>query len=153
MSSVATNLKYSERHNPKLNFNRDIALQTPYEIAAKSVIPAIRGIVARSLIEHNMTQADIAQSLGITQPAVSKYFSEKRGRAIDFDGRTDVKKMAQTVAEGIANHTLNKVQVANLIREICDYVMRAGYMCELHNEIDPQTKSMNCKICLEPESA
>jgi predicted transcriptional regulator len=125
-------------------------LQTPYEIAAKSVIPAIRGIVARSLIDRDMTQSDIAKSLGITQPAVSKYFSEKRGRAIDFDTRADVRKMAEVVAEGIATNKLNKVQVANMIKEICDYVMRSGYMCDLHNEIDPQTKSMNCKICMEP---
>ena len=129
-----------------------MSLQTPYEIAAKSVIPAIRGIVARSLIDRDMTQADIAKSLGITQPAVSKYFSEKRGRAIDFDTREDVKKMAEVVAEGIATNKLNKVQVANMIKEICDYVMRSGYMCDLHNEIDPQTKSMNCKICMEPHA-
>jgi predicted transcriptional regulator len=128
----------------------DFQLQTPYEIAAKSVIPAIRGIVARSLIDKKMTQSDIAFALGITQPAVSKYSSEKRGKAIDFDNHVDVKKMAEIIAEGIASHRFNNVQVTNLIKEICDYVMRSGYMCELHNEIDPQTKSMNCKICMEP---
>ena len=126
-------------------------LQTPYEIAAKSVIPAIRGVVARSLIERNMTQADIAVALGITQPAVSKYLSEKRGRAIDFDGRSDVKKMGDVVAERIASRSVDRIQVANMIKEICDYVMRSGYMCDLHNEIDPQTKTMNCKICMEPK--
>lgn len=128
-------------------------MQTPYEIAAKSVIPAIRGMVARSLIERNMTQADIAVALGITQPAVSKYFSDKRGRAIDFDGRRDVKKMAEVVAERIARRSVDRIQVANMIKEICDYVMRSGYMCDLHNEIDPQTKTMNCKICMEPNVA
>ncbi|MHB1909464.1 MAG: transcriptional regulator [Nitrososphaerales archaeon] len=126
-------------------------MQTPYEIAAKSVIPAIRGIVARSLTEKNMTQAEIARSLGITQPAISKYISEKRGRAIDFDNRDDVKKMAEVIAAGISSHRLNNVQVANLIKELCDHVMRSGYMCELHYEIDPQTKTMNCKMCMEAQ--
>ena len=124
-------------------------MQTPYEIAAKSVIPAIRGIISRSLIEKRLTQAEIARALGITQPAVSKYFSEKRGKAIDFDQRDDVKKMAELIAEGIANHRLNDIRVADMIKEICDYVMRSGYMCELHYEIDPQSKVMNCKICME----
>jgi predicted transcriptional regulator len=128
-------------------------LQTPYEIAAKSVIPAIRGIVARSLIERNMRQSDIAESLGITQPAVSKYFSEKRGKAIDFAKREDVKKMAEVISEGIATHKLNNVEVTNLIKEICDYVMRSGYMCELHYEIDPEIKDLNCKICMEPAAS
>ncbi len=96
-----------------------------------------------------MTQADIAQALGVSQPAISKYFSEKRGKAIDFGSRDDVKQMADVIADGIAASKLNHVQVANMIMEICDYVMRSGYMCELHYEIDPQSKSMNCKICME----
>jgi XRE family transcriptional regulator, thiamine biosynthesis regulator len=127
-------------------------LQTPYEIASKSVIPAIRGIVARSLIRRNMTQSDIAASLGITQPAVSKYFSEKRGKAIDFGSREDVKKMAEVVADGIESHKLTTVQVTNLIKDICDYVMRSGYMCELHYEIEPEIRDLNCKICMEPQT-
>ena len=129
-----------------------ISLQTPYEIASKSVIPAIRGMISRGLLERDLTQAQIARALGITQPAVSKYFWEKRGKAIDFDNRDDVKQMTKVVAEGIANHKLSSVQVANMIKEICDYVMRQGYMCDLHYEVDPQVKNANCKICMEPHT-
>ena len=127
-------------------------MQTPYEIASKSVIPAIRGMISKGLIERDLTQAQIARALGITQPAVSKYFWEKRGKAIDFGSREDVKNMTEVIAEGIANHKLNKVQVANMIKEICDYVMRNGYMCDLHYEVDPQLKNSSCKICMEPSS-
>jgi predicted transcriptional regulator len=127
-------------------------MQTPYEIASKSVIPAIRGMVARGLIERKLTQSEIAESLGITQPAVSKYLWDKRGRAIDFDQRKDVKRMADLIAEGIAAHKLNRIQVANMIKELCDYVMRSGYMCDLHFSVDPQIKDSNCKICMEPSS-
>jgi len=127
-------------------------MQTPYEIASKSVIPAIRGMISRGLIDRDLTQAEIARALGITQPAVSKYVWEKRGRAIDFDNREDVKNMTAVIADGIANHKLSNVQVANMIKEICDYVMRNGYMCDLHYEVDPQVKNSNCKICMEPRS-
>jgi predicted transcriptional regulator len=124
-------------------------MQTPYEIAAKSVIPAIRGMIAKSLIDRDMTQAEIAFFLGITQPAVSKYSSEKRGRAIDFDSKPDILKMTAVIADGISRHQLDRVQIANMIKEVCDYVMKTGYMCELHYELDPQTKEMKCNICLE----
>ena|SRR5579872_6622795 len=127
-------------------------MQTPYEIASKSVIPAIRGMISRGLIERDLTQSQIALALGITQPAVSKYFWEKRGKAIDFDHRMDIRKMTETIADGIAEHRLNRVQVANMIKEVCDYVMRSGYMCDLHYEVDPQAKNSNCKICMEPPS-
>jgi predicted transcriptional regulator len=128
-------------------------MQTPYEIASKSVIPAIRGMISKGLIERNFTQSQIAEALGITQPAVSKYFWEKRGRAIDFDHKEDVKDMADVVTEGIAAKKLSRIQVANMIKEICDYVMRSGYMCDLHFEVDPQIKNSNCKICMEPQTS
>ena len=124
-------------------------MQTPYEIASKSVIPAIRGMISKELIGRKLTQSEIAASLGITQPAVSKYVWEKRGRAIDFDRMDDVKKMADVIAEGIATGKLSHVQVANMIKEMCDYVMRSGYMCNLHYEVDPQVKDMNCRICMD----
>lgn len=127
-------------------------MQTPYEIASKSVIPAIRGMISRGLIERDLTQSQIARALGITQPAVSKYFWEKRGRAIDFDHREDVKNMTEVIADGIANHKLSRVQVANMIKEICDYVMKNGYMCDLHYEVDPQLKNSSCKICMDSSS-
>ncbi|MHB8567039.1 MAG: transcriptional regulator [Nitrososphaerales archaeon] len=126
-------------------------MQTPYEIASKSVIPAIRGMISRGLIERDLTQVQIADALGITQPAVSKYFWEKRGRAIDFDQREDVKKMISVITDGIASEKLTHVQVANMIKEICDYVMRAGYMCNLHYAVDPLAKSQNCRICMDEQ--
>ena len=126
-------------------------MQTPYEIASKSVIPTIRGMVDRGLIDRKLTQSQIAESLGVTQPAISKYLGEKRGKAIDFDHRADVKKMTNVISDGIASQKLSRVQVANMMKEICDYVMRSGYMCDLHFEVDPQVKNMNCRICLDEE--
>ncbi len=110
-------------------------------------------MISRALIERKLTQAEIAESLGITQPAVSKYFWDKRGRAIDFDQREDVKKMIEVITDGIASGKLTHVQVANMIKEICDYVMRSGYMCSLHYEVDPLAKSQNCRICMEEQSS
>jgi XRE family transcriptional regulator, thiamine biosynthesis regulator len=124
-------------------------MQTPYEIASKSVIPAIRGMISKELIERNFTQSEIAESLGVTQPAISKYFWSKRGRAIDLERRQDVKRMTEVITDGIANGRLSHVQVTNMIKEICDHVMRSGYMCDLHYELDPQIKDLNCKICME----
>jgi predicted transcriptional regulator len=141
-------LKYCKRALPSSNCVLE-KMQTPYEVASKSVIPAIRGMISRGLIERNFTQLEIARALGITQPAVSKYFWDKRGRAIDFDNRPDVKKMADVITDGIAEGKLSRVQVANLIKEMCDYIMRSGYMCNLHFSIDPQIKDSNCKICME----
>jgi len=59
-----------------------MTLLLPDEIA-KSVIPAIRAMVVRRLVDkHGMTQQQAAQLLEIAQPAVSKYMHKKRGIAI-----------------------------------------------------------------------
>ncbi len=98
-------------------------MQTPYEVAAKAVIPAIRGMISRCLAKKNFTQVQIALTLGVTQPAVSKYISEKRGRAIDFDQQEDVRKMIDSIADGICDHKLDNLRVAITIKEVCDHIM------------------------------
>ncbi len=52
----------------------------PCEVAVKSVIPAIRSAIARELTEsYGLKQKDVAELLGVTQTAVSKYTSHCRG--------------------------------------------------------------------------
>ena len=56
------------------------ALKFPCEISAKYVIPAIRLMIARKLIdEYGLTQSEVARLLGVTQPSISHYLNSKRG--------------------------------------------------------------------------
>ena len=55
----------------------------PCEVAVKSLIPAIRSAIARELTEsHKLKQKEVAELLGITQTAVSKYTRFYRGTVI-----------------------------------------------------------------------
>ena len=107
-------------------------------------------MISRKLMEKDFTQAEVASTLGVTQPAVSKYISDKRGRAIDFDQLADVRKMIDCIADGIAKRKMDNLQVAIGIKEVCDYVMSSGYMCGFHYDVEPDTKSINCRMCMEP---
>ena len=52
----------------------------PSEIEAKSLIPAIRSILAKKLVEEkNFREEEVAKVLGITQAAVSNYIRGTRG--------------------------------------------------------------------------
>jgi predicted transcriptional regulator len=113
------------------------------------VIPALRGMIARELMKEQLTQIEIAEWLGVTQPAVSKYIGEKRGRAIDLDGVPEICDSVRKIAEGIRANRVSQVQVMETIKQMTDYIMSHGYMCQLHYELEPKTKTMNCKICLE----
>jgi len=55
------------------------------EVVVQDVLPAVRAIVARQLVEkHKLTQQAAAEKLGVTQAAVSQYSRELRGWKIDF---------------------------------------------------------------------
>jgi predicted transcriptional regulator len=52
----------------------------PSEIEAKSLIPAIRSILATKLVEEkHFREEEVAKVLGITQAAVSNYIRGTRG--------------------------------------------------------------------------
>jgi len=56
------------------------ALRFPCEVSARYVIPAIRLMIARKLIdEYGLTQSEVARLLGVTQPSISHYLNSKRG--------------------------------------------------------------------------
>ncbi|RLF03922.1 MAG: Fis family transcriptional regulator [Thermoprotei archaeon] len=55
-------------------------MAAPCEVANKYIIPAIRSLIARKLIdEYKFTQMSAAKKLGVTQAAISQYLYSKRG--------------------------------------------------------------------------
>lgn len=123
---------------------------TPYEVAVKSVIPALRRMVAERLIrEHNFTQWRAAMVLGVSQSAISRYDTGNRGVAIDLESHRDVVELVDRLAKEIASGSLTPMRVAKRLDEICDYVLRHGYMCAFHEKIDPTVSKQNCGVCLD----
>jgi len=58
-------------------------VKPPCEIVARYVLPAIRALIARRLIEkHGYTQLKAAKTLGMTQSAMSRYMALECGGKI-----------------------------------------------------------------------
>jgi uncharacterized protein len=120
----------------------------PEELASKSVIPAIRALVVKRLIEeHGMTQQEAAQLLGVTQPAVSKYLHEKRGAAIKLTGIKAIDDATDDIAELISSHKAPQIEVMSRIEAACDYVRKNRYMCDLHKKLEPTIDVNSCHVC------
>ena len=120
----------------------------PDEIASKSVIPAIRAMVVRRLVDqHGMTQQQAARLLGITQPAVSKYMHKKRGIAIKLEGIADVDKAANKIAALLVSGKAGHVQVMSKLNEVSMHVRRSRLMCDLHRRLEPGLNLGSCRAC------
>ena len=76
----------------------------PSEIEAKSLIPAVRAILAKKLIrEYSLKEEDVAKVLGITQAAVSNYVRGTRGDIgliSKLESVREVMRMIDDIAEG-----------------------------------------------------
>ncbi|MEM5777561.1 MAG: hypothetical protein QXJ06_03880 [Candidatus Aenigmatarchaeota archaeon] len=73
-------------------------IATPCENASKYILPALRVNLAKMLANNRYTQKKIAKILGVTQPAVSKYLSDKyEGKLKFFIENKKVKNYAEEI--------------------------------------------------------
>ena len=120
----------------------------PEELASKSVIPAIRALVVKRLVEeHGLTQQEAAKLLGVTQPAVSKYLHEKRGAAIKLNGIKEIDKATGEIAKLVSSQKVPQIEVMSKIEAACEYIRRNRYMCDLHKKLEPSMDVNSCHVC------
>jgi len=106
------------------------------EIAAKTIIPALRALLALTLIEkYNMTQIEAARRLGISQPAISYYVHSKRGKtAISMlKDNEEVMKLIEKAAKDI--YEGKNMNAALYLCTICRIIQRNDeLMRDIRNE-------------------
>jgi len=75
------------------------------EQALRLTIPAVRIAVAKTLADHGMQQKEIANALGVVQPAVSKYLNHKySSKVAKIEQLVKGEGLEKAVAEMALNH-------------------------------------------------
>jgi predicted transcriptional regulator len=98
-------------------------LRPPCEIVARDILPAIRSLVAKELIErYGFTQMTAARKLGITQAAISYYRDAKRGcrHLKQLEANPAIEESIDRIAEGIAKGILSQEEVVLKFCELCE---------------------------------
>ncbi|HDL85575.1 MAG TPA: helix-turn-helix domain-containing protein [Candidatus Acetothermia bacterium] len=117
-------------------------MRSPCEIIIWYVLPRIRSELAKELVNLGLPQKEVAKRLGITQPAVSQYLREKRGRGIEFKENVmlAIRKLAKDLADDVIDNLIFGVC------EICTRIREDKTLCRLHKEqeIVPE----DCNLCL-----
>lgn len=120
----------------------------PCEVAVKSVIPAIRSAIARELSQtHGLKQEEVAQLLGITQTAVSKYTRHCRGAIFEITDVEGVQPILRETVFSLVNGELDKYDLAEKLCIICGIIRQSGLMCILCKISDPDIDNNKCVVC------
>jgi predicted transcriptional regulator len=120
----------------------------PCEVAVKSVIPAIRSAIARELTQsHGLKQQEVAELLGITQTAVSKYTRFYRGTVIEVQRIDEANLVLKETVTSLANGQMDKYELAQQLCIICGIIRKKGVMCELCSISDPTIDNSKCLAC------
>ncbi len=120
----------------------------PCEVAVKSLLPPTRATLAKELItRHGFKQMEVAKLLGVSQPAISLYSRQIRGKAIDLEKDEEIKKLIEGFADSLAENRLTQKEFILKFCEICRTARAKGLLCAMHKTLDPAFKIEECELC------
>ncbi len=123
-------------------------LISPYEIVAKSALPALRAMVAKRLQDdYQMTQQQVAKCLGVTQASVSNYARKTRGMMVNLEGDSVVSKAADKIAKELSLAEPDRREALRSMTEVLDYIRFNKLMCTLHGDLEPGFQTEGCYAC------
>ena len=108
-------------------------MKTPCEIIVWNIVPIIRKEFAKNLIEnHGLNQRKVADKLGITESAVSRYMSGKRGilEITDDEILEEIKLSANKIATENGSTVIEETcRICRLLKSK-EFVEGINYACE-----------------------
>ena len=121
----------------------------PCEIAVKSVIPAVKALIAKELVEkRGLKQDEVAEILGISQSAVSKYTRRVRGYVMKVDGIGELEPTIEKMIGLLVNGTYQRGEFLRIFCQMCMIIRRTSLMCQFCQKSDPKIKIEECGFCL-----
>lgn len=125
----------------------------PCEVAAKSVVPALRALVAIELTyAYKLKQNDVADLLGVTQTAVSKYIRHIRGSVLDVGDVEEIQPVVKEITVSLTNGNASRFELLRNFCRACRIIRQKGLMCELCKRSDPLIETEGCSFCLTESS-
>jgi predicted transcriptional regulator len=122
----------------------------PCEVGVKTVLPAVKAIMARSIVEkHGLNEKQTADLLGLSQSAVSRYISRERGNLLNIEGTTEVIELIDQMVTHLIKVPDNKRELLKLFCQTCTTIREKGLMCPACQKEMPQAWAEKCFFCKE----
>ncbi len=123
-------------------------MRPPCEIIVRFVLPALRSLIARELIEkHGFSQVVAAKKLGITQATISHYLYSKRGEKYlkQIEHMDNIRKMVKEVANDIASGELSSLDMISRFCDVCSQLRTKHLLCNMHKDVTLLPDA--CNLC------
>jgi len=123
------------------------------ELVVDEFLPTFRSLLAEALRERGLTQSEVANLLGISQSAVSKYAHgevQRNGRLLADDR---LRELVEELADGLASGEMTPVE-ALIEAEVCVRELeRGGTLATLHAEAVPELTEFDDPFAIhDPDS-
>lgn len=124
------------------------------ETVVEEFLPTFRSMLAEDLRERGLTQSEVAEMLGISQSAVSKYAHGEVARREVFLNDERVRDLVAHIGEGLSTGDMSRVQ-ALVEAEVLIRRLETGgdHVATLHEEAMPELADYNGDFRIhDPES-
>ena len=123
------------------------------EVVVDEFLPTLRSMLAEALRERGLTQREVADALGISQSAVSKYAhgEVERNERVLADER--VVELVERIADGLASGEMTRVQALVEVEVFVRRLERGDLLAELHEDVMPELAGRSGAFSVhDPES-
>lgn len=118
------------------------------EVVVEQVLPSLRHMLIEGLAAKGLPQQRIAELVGLSQAAVSKYQARrvKVDPGIVRDARA--REVTRQVAAGLAQGTLGAFEALARLEGLIRSWENRGRVCQLHEEAMPALRGLGCDLCV-----
>ncbi len=123
----------------------------PAEIESKSLIPALRAILAKNLAKKHLIHEDqISKMLGVTQAAISNYIRGTRGDPKLIEkllAEKQVSEMITDISDNLASDRAYTPSSLSKFIGLCNYIKTSLLICDIHHNLESDIDEEVCKEC------
>ena len=123
----------------------------PAEIESKTLIPALRAILAKTLAEkHKIREDEISKMLGVTQAAVSNYIRGTRGDPELIKKLLTENQVSEMIYEIIDDLSSDRAYSPSSLSKfigLCNYIKSSLLICDIHHNLESDIDEAVCKEC------
>jgi len=133
------------------NRNRRIGviMLLPCEVGVKTVLPAVRAVMARNLLQkYEMKEQQVAEILGLSQSAISRYAKKNRGNIITIEDESEVQILIEQMIDLLLCESQKTIEILRLFCETCKTIREKGLMCQTCQKKMTKTQIEICTFCI-----